>query len=1656
MTKNRKRFLSAFLAVVMLLSMVPFSAMAAPASDLPDNMVDSPILRALEYTGYDVQAQKDNGTLYQSGSYGSRCPESIRSNIHYGTNMSGKETVADSSTVTGRAPDIAKFEKNGLCCAAFVTYYVCNYLPNIEGADTQFILDAINATGMNSQAVVTWQTALNKLVKDGEIEKIGTSSSNVDRSKLAPGDLIIFGNDESSHTHIAVYSGTYKGTDFLIHVGNDRGPEIMPVAWMSDSSNGNKASYPNAYYHLPEDIIQTTGKIEVYKKDTDGKALAGATFVATSTTDSSVQYKIGPTDSKGYASVDNVKYDTYKIKETVFPTNYRSYGTTEWTVTLNGDSPNGTVTVNAVNELIPGNCQIVKTSEDGVVDGIDFTIKGNGVNKTVTTANGGKVTVKDLKPGTYTVTEETIDYYEPQEVRSVTVVSGQTATVTFNNVLKRGDLSVSKTSEDGLVEGVQFKLSGTSLSGHKVEQFAITNSKGIATFEDVLISGHASYVLEEVNTAAKYIVPANQSAVIKWNEVTNNYMYNELKRGDVRVTKNSEDGLVEGIRFRLYGTSLSGEKVDLYATTDYSGVAVFNDVLIGENYVLEEVNTQVKYVIPEPQSAVVEWDKTTNYTFKNILKKFRVDVFKVDGNIFWGDDNDSGLVPVSVMSLNGELPKNSDDVVDMYGWPYGLSQGDATLEGAVYGLYNGSELVATYTTDKNGYFITDYFVCGSEWYIQEITPSEGYLLDPYPYYLDVSAGNYSVELNTEYLDVYEERIDGKISIIKHADDGSTQIEKPEKNAVFEIYLKSAGSYEKADETERAILVTDKYGYAETDWLPYGVYVVKQIEGLEGKELMPAFEVNIDTNEEIYRYLINNATFMADIVIQKADAETGKIIPAAGVGFKVRNKDTGEFVVQHINYPEQMDIDVYYTTADGTLMMPYALPYGQYEIIEQCTAYGYVLDGTPVPFEVDGSTVLVTVTKSNMPQKGIINLTKTGEVFFTVSEKDGMYQPVYQISGLEGAVFGVFADEDIYTPDGTLRYEKDQKVDTITTGADGIATTKELYLGKYRLKEEKAAYGMVLNDEILYAELIYAGEEISVTSTAVSMINERQKVILDLLKTMEQDETFKLGMNDEISKVKFGLYAAETLAAKDGKEIPKDGLLEIVTCSKDGKAVFNTDIPVGSKLYVKEYATDCNYILSDTVYAVEFVYAGQDVATVAISVNDGTAIDNKIIRGDIEGLKKDEDGNVLAGAVFGLFWADTTEFTEETAILTSTSDENGVFGFENIPVGKWLIKELSCPEQFVLSDEVFTAEITKDGQVIEIEVVNEFITGIIEITKTDADNGNKLSGAVFEVYVDVDGDKKFNAEIDTLHGTLGETESGIYLLEGLRFGGYFLFESESPEFFLPNGEYYYFAIVEDGVTVTLETADGKGFENQPFRGSVTVTKTDSENGDLLSGAVFEVYADVNNNQVFDKDIDTLVGKLNETEKGKYLLEKLHFGGYFLYEAEGIKFYLRNTEYHYFSIDEDGEVIAVETTEGKGFENVPYKGAIKIVKKDAKSGERLSGVEFGLYNTEGKELAKGVTDDNGEIIFNNLRAGKYEVRELTAKDGYYKVEDTFSAEITENEQVIVFEVDNTKIPETPPTDSPQTGDNSNMGLWFTLLVLSLLALVGLCIYNRKARN
>lgn len=1652
--KNKwSKVLAMVLAVVMVVMAMPMSAFAAVASDLPEEMVDHSILRALAYTGYDVDQQIADGTLYQSGSYGSRTPSNILSGINYGTSTSGFETVADASTVTGLAPNIARYQDYGLCCASFVTYYICNYLPNIEGVDTQFITDAIKATGWNSQAVVTWQKALNGLADEGKIEKIGTSASNVDRSKLAPGDIVIFGDSENSHKHVAIYSGTYKGVDFIIHVGNDRGPEISRIDWMGQA--GDKSSYPNAYFHLPDDIFENDGSIEVYKEDTEGKALAGAYFTATNT-ETNEKFVIGPTDGNGYAkSEDRIPYGTYTITETVFPTNYRAYGTTTWTKTLDSETPNATITIEAVNELIPGSAKIVKNSEDGEVAGVSFTIKGNGVDKTVTTDANGEIKIDNLKPGSYTVTEIVADEYEPQEVRTVTIVSGQTATVTFNNVLKRGSLQVTKDSEDGLVEGVQFKLSGTSLSGLPVEQYAVTNANGVATFEDVLISGHAPYVLEEVNTAERYIVPENQTAAIEWNEVTNNYFYNELKRGDLKVTKTAEDGLVEGMKFHLYGTSLSGAKVDEYAYTDENGIAMFYGVLIDEGYTLEEVNTNIRYVVPAKQTADIAWNEVTNKTFENILKKFRVDVFKVDGYLFWGDPEDEesgGLVPVSAVPMS--LAVDSDQMVNEYGWPYGVTQGDATLEGAVYGLYNNGVLVDTYTTDKNGYFLTDYYVCGDNWYLQEITPSEGYLLDDTRYYIDCSAYEYTVELNTEYVDVYEAIVRGKIAIIKHCDDGSTKIETPEEGAVFAVYLKSAGSYDNAEEKERAILFCDEFGFAETAWLPYGTYVVEQVDGWEGKEMMPAFDVNINADGETYRYLINNATFEAEIEIVKKDIETGNIIPAAGIGFKVRNTDTGEYVIQRVNYPTPVDIEVYYTDSTGKLMLPAPLPYGNYEIIEQNTCYGYVLDSDPVAFKVDGSTDIVTVVKSNIAQKGTITIEKTGEVFSSVRENEGIYQPVYEVKGLTGAVYEITAAEDIVTLDGTIRYTKGQVVATVTTDADGRATTEPLYLGKFTVKEVTAPHGMVLNTNPVDVELTYAGENVKVTTTSTSFYNERQKVTIDLSKSLEKDDVFNIGNGDEITRVQFALYAAEDLTAEDGRTIPKDALIEIEACDTDGKISFKTDLPVGAKVYVKEYATDSHYILSDLIYEVTFDYEGQDTDTVRKNINDGNAIENEMIRGSIVGKKLDEDGFAICGALFGLFAESETEFTEETAILTCESNEIGVFHFENVPFGRWIVREIKAAPAFVLNENSYAVTVSEHEQVVEVTIENEFITGTVKTTKVDKEYPeNTLGGAIFEIFVDVDGNQEFDAEIDLLVGEMTETENGIYTMDNLRYNGYLLYEKVAPEGFLKDDGYYYFEIRNDGEIVVVENEAGIGFTNQPIKGNVTTTKVDEEYPEnKLTGAKFHIYADTDKNGEFNAEIDTFVVALSETELGVYLAEGVRFGGYFLYEETAPVGFVKDDTYHYFEIRNDGETIVVENKAGVGFTNKPIVGELELTKTDIADGKPLAGVGFRIKDADGNTVIEGYTDENGIAKF-TLRYGKYTYSEFDPLDGYVANTDEYPFEITEDGQIVKASVTNEKI---PVPDIPQTGDNSNLGFWIGLGAIALGGLIATAVIAIKRKK
>lgn len=780
------------------------------------------------------------------------------------------------------------------------------------------------------------------------------------------------------------------------------------------------------------------------------------------------------------------------------------------------------------------------------------------------------------------------------------------------------------------------------------------------------------------------------------------YFKVKTSSGNLKLIKTSEDGNVANIEFTVKGDGYSKT-----VKTNSKGEFELTDLFPG-SYTVTEI-TDSKYETQKSQTVKVESGKTATVTFKNVLKKWNLTVTKTDAETK-------------------------------------SAQGDATLAGAVYGIYNNGKLVDKYTTDKNGSFKTSYYVCGDNWTLKEIEPSEGYLLDETEYHIGAEAKKYTLENNSVSIGVTEDILKGKIAIIKHTDDGSTKIETPEKGAEFQVYLKSSGSYAKAKESERDTLICDEYGFAETKDLPYGTYTVHQTKGWNGKEFIADFDVFISENNKTYKYLINNASLESYVKIVKVDSETGKQIPYSGAGFQIYSPK-GELVTMKYTYPIVTEIDTFCTNSEGYLITPETLPYGKgYSVVEVQAPYGYVLDSTPIYFDItaentseENGVTIVKTEKKNTPQRGTITVEKTGEIFSNVTAVGGgytdengndvalptIYQPEYSVSGLSGAVFEIYADENIITPDGTVRYTKDTLVDAITTGEKGTATSKQLYLGKYRVVEKTAPNGFVLNRTVNHIALTYAGQNEKVTNTSTSFTNDRQKVEIDLTKVLEQNEKFNIGSNDEILNVSFGLYADEDLKAANGTVIPKNGLLEIITCDEKGKATFTTDLPIGS-YYVKEISTDNHYILSDKKYPVVFEYAGQNTATVHISVNDGEPIENEIIYGTIKGLKIDrETGENIAGTLFGLFSNNETKFTEETAILTAESNEGGIFEFTYVPYGEYIVRELKPAEGYLPNEENYTVTISENKEIIEITIENDKIP---ELGTTATIDGKKEVGA----------------------------------------------------------------------------------------------------------------------------------------------------------------------------------------------------------------------------------------------------------------------------------------------------------------------------------------
>lgn len=832
------------------------------------------------------------------------------------------------------------------------------------------------------------------------------------------------------------------------------------------------------------------------------------------------------------------------------------------------------------------------------------------------------------------------------------------------------------------------------------------------------------------------------------------------------------------------------------------------------------------------------------------------------------------------------------------------AQGDATLAGAVLGLKSKAtgEVVETMITGAGGAFTSGYHPVG-EYELVEISAPRGYLRRTTPVSVTITEGIVTVNIPNTV-------IKGKTRIAKSTDNGETGIQTPEKGAKIHIWLTSAGSYEAAKPAERDELILDEDGFGETKPLPYGTYTVEQVEGWEGKEFFANFNVVISENNKTYSFILNNHVFESLITVMKKDAETGRMIPAPGITFQIRDVRTGEFVTQHINYPTPQNISYFQTDSQGKLCMPEKLEYGEYELVEYATAYGYVLDTTPVPFKVDGTAKEITVEKSNMPQKGIIQLEKTGEVPDGMEEKNGFTVPRYQKAGLSGVEYTVTAAEDISTPDGTLRYVMGEKIETLVTDENGHAETQPLYLGKYWIQETKGKDGYAVDPEKKLVTLKYTNQEESIQYQSLALENKRRE-----LRVEKVDKQFS------------------------GRRLT--GALFDLWYDKDG--------------------------------------------------------DKKLDK------EKDE--------LFG-------ELTE-----TST----GIYTLSYLPVGGFFLVETQAPALYQLLDAPEYFEVRSTDVLIKREVRNEVKTGSLKILKTSEDS--KVEGITFLVSGKPLAGGTYEEEFVT-------DENGEIFISELPIGEYTVSEvldEESVRYVLPE---------DKSVTIIYGETAEVSFYNKLRRGEVYVIKTDPDYPESkLNGAKFKVWRDTNENGKYENG-EPVVGVLQE-EDGTYWLDGLENGSYLLREEIAPEGYLADDSYYPFTVSANKQQVEITNTPDPeaGFVNRKLLGSLTIT-KESTSGTLLSGANFCLKNKDGEVIAEGTTDEDVKLVFDELPCGEYVYQEICAPAGY-------ETDGTEHKVSITAEklhVEVTAVNEQTPFYVPKTGDGRmNPAFYWILLIFCT---VGAC--------
>ena len=1244
-----------------------------------------------------------------------------------------------------------------------------------------------------------------------------------------------------------------------------------------------------------------------------------------------------------------------------------------------------------------GAVRVSKTSADNgaMLSGAAFELmNGAGtVLATQTTGADGTARFDNLPAGSYTVREvgaPTGYKIAVNPSQTVTVAAGATSDVRFENDRVNGKIRIVK--RDALAKealaGAVFtvtRLSAAEGGGAVGEAVATLTTGADGTAETGWLQW-GRYRIAETGVPEHY-VDGGFVTEIDCTEDGKTYTVeaeNEPTKGWIRLVKTDRltGNPIEGVAFDIYENDEYGNALVADMTTGKDGTAVSPPLRKGR-YIVRERGATAGYVMEEiALDATVRSDETTQLRATNQPVMAKLKLYKRDGDEYGGDDPNS--------RRRDELPQPAN--IDKPS-----TRGDGELTGAVFRVLAGAEIRDRQgnVLFKKGDTVVDALTTAGDdasaatgelwpglYEIVEGSPPVGYEPSDAHFFVDArSAASQSETAVVTYeglkLNIIRQ---GVYAIVKFLGDNEIHddaglIETPEEGAEFELYLKKAGSYGNARAFERDYLVTNRYGYAKTKLLPYGLYVLKQVKGKAGHALKSPVEIFIRGDEDVANppiLTINNQAIRYRLKIIKTDAKTGKTVRLANTAFKLLDSD-GNVVTQTVSYPTRREIDTFYIDENGEVTLPETVTRGMYFIEEVQAPQGYLIRTERLGVfvgetgDMSGEAYTLDIEIPNEPVMGRVMVEKKGLRLVRLAEQADAYgnivhQPVYEEGYLAGAVFELRAAEDIVGKDGTVWFHAGDVADTITTTEAGKDASKELPLGRYELVEVSAPEGYLLDGAPHEVELRYENDHTAVVETTVTLGNaylsaeitlEKEKEDLEII--MDGDHVRQALVNIPGEGFVFGLFADEELRVGN-VTLTADTLVATGATDAAGRLAFVGNFPHGA-YYVKELSAPDGWTLNPAKFAVTLEPEAQSGGVIRVSLPE--IVHDELIYTRVTLTKTDiTRQKTLPGA--------TIEVKDEqgNVMYRETTDANGQIPQIPVTPGTYTFKEVYAPDGYALNEAEMRFTVDADGNVTGDTTICDDYTRF-SLRKVD-ESGKPLAGVMFGLKK-ADGMLMMTAKTDA---------KGMATFEKVPFGTYTLVETQAlPGYLKADTE---IRLTVDGTFVNpKEPIATVTNERQKIRG----LKVDTA-GQALTGAAFSL---------INADTGEIVDVAASDEKGEFYLTGFGYGDWIIRETvvpEGFN----RVEDVLIHVDEDWK--APNTLL---FTDIPNH--YEFIKAD-EDGCPMEGVKFALEDEAGNVLRELVSGEDGVVHADDLKPGVYIIREIETQAGYRLTEETIRVVIDEN--------------------------------------------------------